>query len=87
MSLATSPHLTAPQTARPTGIFEEITHCIGNTPLVRFRRVTTDCVAEVIAKVENMNPLWSVQDRIGRARIDAAEQAGLIGPDTVIVEP
>ncbi|MFN6206427.1 MAG: cysteine synthase A [Planctomycetota bacterium] len=87
MSLATSPHLTAPQPARPTGIFEEITHCIGNTPLVRLRRVTTDCVAEVIAKVENMNPLWSVKDRIGRAMIDAAEQAGLIGPDTVIVEP
>jgi len=42
------------------GIHEEITHCIGRTPLVRLRRVTEGCVAEVVAKVENMNPLWSV---------------------------
>jgi len=72
---------------RQAGIFEEITHCIGNTPLVRLRRVVDGCVAEVVAKVENMNPLWSVKDRIGRAMIDAAERDGLIGPDTVIVEP
>jgi cysteine synthase A len=44
-------------------------------------------VAEVVAKVENMNPLWSVKDRIGRAMIDAAERDGLIKADTVIVEP
>lgn len=69
------------------GIFSEITHCIGNTPLVRLQRVTQGCVADVVAKVENMNPLWSVKDRIGRAMIDAAERAGLIGPDTVIIEP
>ncbi|MFM7117731.1 MAG: PLP-dependent cysteine synthase family protein, partial [Planctomycetota bacterium] len=73
--------------ARQAGIFEEITHCIGNTPLVRLRRVVDGCVADVVAKVENMNPLWSVKDRIGRAMIDAAERDGLIGPDTVIVEP
>ena len=44
-----------------TQIYEEITHCIGKTPLVRLRRVTEGCVANVIAKVENMNLLWSVQ--------------------------
>ncbi|MEM7453806.1 MAG: cysteine synthase A [Planctomycetota bacterium] len=74
-------------TAASTGIHEEITHCIGNTPLVKLRRVTEGCVATVVAKVENMNPLWSVKDRIGRAMIDAAERDGLINQDTVIVEP
>lgn len=78
---------TMPVTQQRTGIFEEITHCIGNTPLVRLRRVTSGCVADVVAKVENMNPLWSVKDRIGRAMIDAAERDGLINADTVIIEP
>ena len=68
-------------------IHEEITHCIGNTPLVKLRRLTDDCPANVIAKVENMNPLWSVKDRIGRAMIDAAERDGNIQEDTVIIEP
>ena len=70
-----------------SGIHEEITHCIGRTPLVRLRRVTEGCVAEVVAKVENMNPLWSVKDRIGRAMIDAAERDGKINADTIVIEP
>ena len=74
-------------TSPSRGILEEITHCIGNTPLVRMRRVTEGCVASVIAKVENMNPLWSVKDRIGRAMIDAAERDGLINSETTIIEP
>ena len=74
-------------TATTNGILEEITQCIGNTPLVRLRRVTEGCVAQVIAKVENMNPLWSVKDRIGRAMIDAAERDGKINSDTIIIEP
>ena len=74
-------------TATSRGIHDEITQCIGNTPLVRLNRVTEGCVATVVAKVENMNPLWSVKDRIGRAMIDAAERDGKIKPDTVIVEP
>ena len=69
------------------GIHEEITSCIGNTALVKLRRVTSGCVANVVAKVENMNPLWSVKDRIGRAMIDAAERDGLIRDDTTIIEP
>ena len=55
--------------------------------MVRLRRVTEGCVAEVVAKVENMNPLWSVKDRIGRAMIDAAERDGLITEDTIVIEP
>jgi cysteine synthase A len=69
------------------GIHDDITQCIGRTPMVRLRRVTEGCVAEVVAKVENMNPLWSVKDRIGRAMIDAAERDGLIKEDTIVIEP
>src|SRR3954447_3535673 len=68
-------------------IYDEITQCVGNTPLIRLRRVTAPCRAEVVAKLENFNPLWSVKDRIGVAMIDAAEAEGKIGPDTVIIEP
>ncbi len=73
--------------AATTGIHDEITQCIGNTPLVRLNRVSDGCVATVVAKVESMNPLWSVKDRIGRAMIDAAERDGKINSDTIIVEP
>ncbi|MEI6255680.1 MAG: cysteine synthase A [Planctomycetota bacterium] len=73
--------------ALPAGIREDITQCIGRTPLVRLRRVTEGCVAHVVAKIENMNPLWSVKDRIAAAMVDAAERDGLLGPDTIIIEP
>ncbi len=68
-------------------IYDDITQTIGNTPLIRLRRVTDGCAAEVVAKLENFNPLWSVKDRIGVAMIDAAEADGKILPGTVIVEP
>ncbi len=69
------------------GVHEEITQCVGNTPLVRLRRVTEGCVATVVAKLENLNPLWSVKDRIARSMIDAAERDGLIKKDTIVIEP
>jgi cysteine synthase A len=68
-------------------IFDSITETIGNTPLIRLRRVTAGCPAQVVAKLENFNPLWSVKDRIGVAMIEAAEREGKIGPNTLIVEP
>ena len=68
-------------------IYDDITQTIGNTPLIRLRRITQGCAAEVVAKLENFNPLWSVKDRIGVAMIDAAEAAGKINKDTLIVEP
>ena len=68
-------------------VYDNITDCIGRTPLVRLRRVAKECGGTVFAKMENMNPLWSVKDRIGRAMIEAAERDGRIGPDTVIIEP
>lgn len=68
-------------------LFDEIGQCIGNTPLVRLRRLAEGAAATVYAKLENLNPLWSVKDRIGRAMIDAAERDGLIKKDTVVIEP
>ena len=67
--------------------YDEITQCIGNTPLVRVRRLAAGYGATLLAKLESFNPLWSVKDRIARAMIDAAERQGLIKPDTVIIEP
>lgn len=68
-------------------IFDDITQCIGNTPLVKLRRIVGDVKATILAKMENFNPLWSVKDRIGVAMIDAGERDGKITKDTVIVEP
>lgn len=68
-------------------IANDITELVGHTPLVRIRKVTDGAGAEVAAKLEFFNPANSVKDRIGVAMIDAAQEAGLIGPDTVVVEP
>ncbi|HXO82062.1 MAG TPA: cysteine synthase A [Mycobacterium sp.] len=68
-------------------IAEDVTQLVGNTPLVRLRRVTEGAGADVVAKLEYFNPGGSVKDRIGVAMLDAAEEAGLIKPDTIILEP
>jgi len=68
-------------------IANNVTELVGNTPLVRLNRVTEGAVADVVAKLEFYNPAHSVKDRIGVAMIDAAEKAGLINKDTIIVEP
>lgn len=74
--------------SNPSGrLCDSIVDCVGNTPLVRLQRVTAGCAATVAGKVENLNPLWSVKDRIAKSMLDAAERDGLIGPDTVIIEP
>ena len=68
-------------------IYNNITELIGNTPLVRLNRLTEKGAAEVVLKLEYFNPAHSVKDRIGVAMIDAAEAAGLLQPDSIIVEP
>ncbi len=68
-------------------IANDITELIGNTPLVRLNRIPKGLGAEVVAKLESYNPLSNVKDRIGASMIEAAEEAGLITEDTVIVEP
>jgi cysteine synthase len=68
-------------------VYDDITQTVGATPLVKLRRVVGDARATVVGKLENFNPLWSVKDRIGVAMIDAAEKAGKITKDTLIIEP
>ncbi|KQQ87308.1 cysteine synthase A [Massilia sp. Leaf139] len=71
-------------------IANDVTELIGNTPLVRIRKLGSGGAqngARILAKLEFHNPAHSVKDRIGLAMIEAAEQAGKIGPDTVVVEP
>jgi len=68
-------------------IANDITELVGNTPLVRLNRITAGLPAQIAAKLEFFNPAHSVKDRIGVAMIDAAEQAGLIKEDTILIEP
>jgi cysteine synthase A len=68
-------------------IANNVTELVGNTPLVRIGRMAEGCAAQVVAKLEFYNPAKSVKDRIGLAMIEAAEAAGKIGPDTIILEP
>jgi cysteine synthase len=69
-------------------IADSITDLIGRTPLVRLKRISDGSGAEILGKLESMNPAGSVKDRIGLAMIDAAEADGLLVRGTsVVVEP
>jgi len=70
-------------------IYNDITETIGNTPLVRLNRTAKKhgALADVLLKLEFFNPLSSVKDRIGVAMIDDALKSGVIGEDTVLIEP
>jgi cysteine synthase A len=68
-------------------IANDVTALIGNTPLVRLNRVSAGIDATIALKLEFYNPAHSVKDRIALSMIDAAERAGKIGADTIILEP
>jgi len=68
-------------------IANSVSDLIGNTPLVRINRLNEGAGATIAAKLEFYNPAHSVKDRIGEAMIAAAEKAGQIKPDTILVEP
>ncbi|HQT59803.1 MAG TPA: cysteine synthase A [Acidiphilium sp.] len=68
-------------------IAKDATELVGNTPLVRINRLAAGLPGTVLAKLEFFNPANSVKDRIGVAMIEAAERAGKLTPDSVIVEP
>jgi len=68
-------------------IARDTTQLVGNTPLVGLSKIGRGLDAQVVAKLEFFNPCGSVKDRIGVAMIEAAEAAGLVGKDTVIIEP
>jgi cysteine synthase A len=69
------------------GIANDITELVGNTPLVRLNRVSQGLDADVVAKLEFVNPCASIKDRIGVAMIKAAEEAGVLKEGMVIIEP
>src|SRR5215218_7045618 len=71
------------QAARGAGLLE----LIGNTPLIRLRRVVRPRMATVLGKLESRNPGGSVKDRIALAMVEAAEREGKIRPGGTLVEP
>ena len=68
-------------------VYSDITKTVGKTPLVMLNRITKDMPGNVAVKLESRNPLYSVKDRIGVAMIEAAEEKGLINPNTKLIEP
>ncbi|MBU6352392.1 MAG: pyridoxal-phosphate dependent enzyme, partial [Chloroflexi bacterium] len=68
-------------------IAASMTELIGQTPLVRLNRIAAGLSATVVAKLEFFNPAGSVKDRIGLSMVEAAEAAGQIGPETILLEP
>jgi cysteine synthase A len=68
-------------------VLDNVLSLIGNTPLVRLRRVVPEAAAAVWAKCEQLNPGGSVKDRIALSMIDAAERSGRLKPGDTVVEP
>jgi len=89
VSNATAQPVVKPEARGRGRVFDSITEAIGNTPLVRLRRLPQQhgVKADILAKLEFFNPAASVKDRIGVAMVEAMEAAGVIGPQTVLIEP
>ncbi|NLJ77461.1 MAG: cysteine synthase A [Peptococcaceae bacterium] len=69
------------------GILDNLTDLIGNTPLLRLRKIPQGAVADLVVKIEFFNPGGSIKDRIGYHMVLRAEEKGLLKPGSVIVEP
>jgi len=67
-------------------VVNSVLELIGNTPLMRLNRVTDDCGASILAKLEFLNPTGSIKDRIALSMIEAAEKEGIIKPGSTIIE-
>ncbi len=68
-------------------IANSVIELIGNTPLVKLNKITKDCFAEILAKLESFNPGGSVKDRIALSMIEEAEKSGKLNKDKIIIEP
>ena len=68
-------------------VYEHVTDLIGHTPLVKLHRLVEGSKATILAKLEFFNPASSVKDRIAVAMLESAEAAGVLKPDSVVIEP
>lgn len=68
-------------------LFNSISDLIGDTPLLRLRRLSEECGVEILAKLEGGNPAGSVKDRIAQSMVDDAEQHGRLRPGATLIEP
>jgi cysteine synthase A len=68
-------------------LFQSISDLIGETPLLRLRRLSDECGLEILAKLEGGNPAGSVKDRIARSMVDDAERSGRLAPGSTLIEP
>ncbi len=67
-------------------VVNSVLELIGNTPLMRLNRVTDNCDASILAKLEFLNPTGSIKDRIALSMIEAAEKEGTLRPGSTIIE-
>jgi cysteine synthase A len=68
-------------------LFQSISDLIGDTPLLRLRRLSEECGVELLAKLEGGNPAGSIKDRIARSMVDDAERSGQLKRGATLIEP
>jgi cysteine synthase A len=68
-------------------LVDSVSDLIGETPLVRLRKLSEECGMEILGKLEGANPAGSVKDRIARSMVDEAERSGRLKPGATLIEP